>query len=47
MITEIPVKEYKDRIRKVQEILQERDIDILVTFGSDSEPQNIIYLSNY
>jgi Xaa-Pro aminopeptidase len=47
MFSEISKKEYKDRIRKIQKILQEKDIDVLVTFGSESEPQNLIYLSNY
>jgi len=47
MITEIPAQEYGERVRNVQKILSEKGIDILITFGSDSEPQNIIYLANY
>jgi len=47
MISEIPVEEYQKRILNVQKILKEKDIDIFVTFGSDAEPQNLIYLANY
>jgi Xaa-Pro aminopeptidase len=39
--------EYQDRLKKVQQILKERDLDVLVAFGSESEPQNLIYLANY
>jgi len=44
---EIPAEEYQNRITKIQEILKERGLDVLITFGSESEPQNLIYLSNY
>jgi len=47
MIDKIPITEYEERIKKIQDILNKRDIDVLVVFGSDSEPQNLIYLSNY
>jgi len=47
MINKIPLTEYEERIKKIQNILQQRDIDVLVVFGADSEPQNLIYLSNY
>ena len=47
MIKEIPLEEYTYRIRKIQQILNERGSDALITFGSESEPQNLIYLSNY
>jgi Xaa-Pro aminopeptidase len=47
MITQIPITEYKNRINKIQDTLKRRDIDILVVFGTDCEPQNLIYLSNY
>ena len=47
MISKIPPSEYGDRIKNIQGILNERDIDVLVVFGSDSEPQNLLYLSNY
>ncbi len=47
MITEIPIIEYEERIKNIQNILKQRDIDVLVVFGTDCEPQNIIYLSNY
>jgi len=47
MIDKIHTNEYSERITKVQEILNKRNIDVLVVFGSDCEPQNLIYLSNY
>jgi len=46
-INKIPIAEYKERIEKIQNILKQRSIDILVVFGTDSEPHNLIYLSNY
>ena len=47
MINKIPITEYEERIKKIQNILREKNIDVLVVFGTDSEPQNLIYLSNY
>ena len=47
MNTKIPISEYEDRIYKIQNVLKERDIDILIAFGTEAEPQNLIYLSNY
>jgi Xaa-Pro aminopeptidase len=43
----ISLAEYEQRVRNVQDILRKRDIDVLVAFGSESEPQNLIYLANY
>lgn len=47
MINKISITEYEERIKKIQKILMEKNIDVLVVFGTDSEPQNLIYLSNY
>jgi Xaa-Pro aminopeptidase len=47
MEDKITLDEYKDRIKKVQDVLNERDMDVLVAFGTESEPQNLLYLSNY
>lgn len=47
MVSEIPEEEYKERIKRVQEILIRRGLDAMITFGSEAEPQNIIYLSNF
>ncbi|HET6485797.1 MAG TPA: Xaa-Pro peptidase family protein [Spirochaetia bacterium] len=43
----IGVAEYQERFRSVQAVLKERGIDVLVTFGSESEPANLLYLANY
>jgi len=39
--------EYESRITKIQRVMREKGIDVLVAFGSESEPQNLIYLANY
>src|SRR5208337_1364885 len=43
----ISLAEYEERWRKVQNVLTERGIDVLVVYGSESEPQNLIYLADY
>ena len=47
MVDQIPLSEYRQRIKNIQSVLKDRDIDVLVIFGTDCEPQNLIYLSNY
>jgi len=47
MDNKISISEYKERIKKIQNTLNQRNIDVLVVFGTDCEPQNLIYLSNY
>ncbi len=47
MINQIPDVEYEERVSSIRKILEERGIDLLIVFGSESEPQNLIYLSNY
>jgi Xaa-Pro aminopeptidase len=47
MITEIPKSEFQERIRRVQQELARRGLDALFTFGSEAEPQNVRYLSDY
>jgi Xaa-Pro aminopeptidase len=46
-VNAIEAFEYQQRCTRVQKILKERGIDVLVVFGSESEPQNLIYLANY
>jgi hypothetical protein len=45
MITEIPKSEFQDRIRRVQAELACRDLDALLTFGNEAEPQFVRYFS--
>lgn len=47
MVNEIQEAEYKKRIQRIQNILKEKKIDLFIAFGTDSEPQNIIYFSNF
>ena len=47
MITEIPKSEFQERIRRVQSELARRDVDALLTFGNEAEPQFVRYFSDY
>lgn len=47
MITEIPVSEFQERIRRVQGDLARRGLDALLTFGSEAEPQFVRYLADH
>lgn len=40
-------KEFKQRVIKVQEKMEKENLDILLTFGNEAEPQFIRYFSNY
>jgi len=39
--------EYASRVKKIQQVMTERGIDVLVAYGSESEPQNLIYVADY
>jgi Xaa-Pro aminopeptidase len=43
----IPEHEFQERIKKVQQAMKEQDIDILLAFGNEAEPQFVRYLCNY
>lgn len=47
MIEQISDEEYRERIKIIQKKLAEEGIDLLIVFGSEPEPQNLLYLSNY
>ena len=47
MITEIPISEFQERIRRVQGELARRGLDALLTFGSEAEPQFVRYLADH
>lgn len=47
MITGIPKSEFQERIKRVQKGLVDRGLDALLTFGSEAEPPNVRYLSDY
>lgn len=47
MITEIPDKEYQERINKIQQELAKRDLDALLVHSTESDFANVLYLSNY
>lgn len=43
----IPVEEFKDRIKSVQNKMIEEKLDIVMTFGNETEPQYVRYFSDY
>lgn len=47
MIREIPVEEFHDRMKRIQKELVKRNLDALITFGNEAEPQNVRYLCDY
>ena len=44
---QIPNEEFRERIKRIQNELAKRDLDALITFGNEAEPQNVRYLSDY
>ena len=43
----IPTEEYLERIGKVQQEMQERNLDLLVTYSSECESANSRYLADF
>lgn len=43
----IPAEEFANRLKKVQNRMREEDIDVLLAFGNEAEPQFVRYLSDY
>lgn len=46
-IPQIPLYEYKERIKKVQASMAKEDYDIILSYGNEAEPQFVRYFSNY
>ncbi len=46
-IYEIPKEEFEKRIDKVKEQMSTRNLDLLFVFGTETESQNVRYLSDY
>jgi len=46
-VVEIPVSEYKERVRKLQAILKDRELDAYMVYGNEADFANVRYLSNY
>lgn len=44
---QIPNEEFRERIKRIQNELAKKDLDALITFGGEAEPQNVRYLSDY
>jgi len=47
MITEIPLEERQERIKKIQNELNKRDLDAYLVHSTESDFANVLYLSNH
>ena len=43
----IPNEEFVDRIKRTQEAMRLKDIDLLLAFSTESEPAHVRYYSDY
>ena len=43
----IPESEFADRAKRLQEIMKRENVDILLAFGNEAEPQFARYLCDY
>ncbi|MBO5364365.1 MAG: hypothetical protein J6A56_02745 [Clostridia bacterium] len=46
-IPSIPNEEFKERAKKVQEIMKQEGYDFILSYGNEAEPQYVRYFSNY
>lgn len=46
-MAEIPVSEYRDRVKRLQAVLRERELDAYVVYSNEADFANVRYLSNY
>ena len=47
MIKSIPASEFRGRVKKLQSKMAQENFDVIITFGGESEPQYVRYLSDY
>ena len=47
MITEIPIEERQQRIKKIQDSLKDRNLDAYLVQSNESDFANVLYLSNH
>ena len=43
----IPLSEFKERVKKVQELMKKDGFDLILSYGNEAEPQYVRYFSNY
>lgn len=43
----IPDSEFKERAKKVQELMKQQGVDVLLTYGNEAEPQFVRYFADY
>ena len=46
-IPSIPLEEYKERVKKVQETMKKDGFDLILCYGNEAEPQFVRYFSAY
>lgn len=46
-IPQIPISEYKERVKKVQETMKKDGYDLILAYGNEAEPQFVRYFSAY
>lgn len=46
-LPKIPLSEYKERVKKVQETMQKEGYDLILCYGNEAEPQFVRYFSAY
>ena len=47
MVTEIPLEERQERVKKIQNELQKRNLDAYLVHSTESDFANVLYLSNH
>jgi len=47
MINQIPQYEFVQRVKTLQEKMEQEKLDIIITFGDEAEPQYVRYFSDY
>jgi len=43
----LPLKEFKYRIDKIKELMEEKSIDVFLVYGDEYRRENLRYVSNY
>ncbi|NLJ39209.1 MAG: hypothetical protein GX432_10660, partial [Candidatus Atribacteria bacterium] len=47
MINQIPQHEFIQRVKSLQEKMKKENLDVIITFGDEAEPQYVRYFSDY
>ena len=47
MTARIPLHEFRERAARLQTLMGEQDLDIILAYGNEAEPQYLRYFSDY